>query len=262
MTTADGLDVELLRRSLERAFKHRKTRQLIVDEAHHILLSHDARHVEMQFESLKSLADTCGATLVLIGTYRLLQIREHSAQLIRRSQIVHFPPYRAAGTDERRAFKSVLATFVQKLPFPLDSELAKDVMFFFLKTAGCVGILRDLLRDAVCEAIESGSTSITRELIERVAQPNKAIKTILQEAALGAYALEDVSIDEVSSLVEKTPKEISESHWREQMGGSGQEFPLVPGGAAPATRRRTTRKVGQRAPNRDRVEGGARAAFL
>ncbi|MDP0919824.1 hypothetical protein Q6272_32795, partial [Klebsiella pneumoniae] len=77
------------------------------------------RHLENQFEALKSLADMCNATLVLLGTYKLLEIRDHSAQLRRRSQIVHFPSYRLEEANDRKAFKSALAAFAKELPRPL-----------------------------------------------------------------------------------------------------------------------------------------------
>lgn len=93
-SVGESLSTDPLRRQIERAFQRRKTRLWIVDEAHHILMCHNPRHLENQFEALKSLADMCNATLVLLGTYKLLEIRDHSAQLMRRSQIVHFPSYR------------------------------------------------------------------------------------------------------------------------------------------------------------------------
>jgi len=255
-TAADGLDTELLRRSLEQAFKRRHTRFLIVDEAHHMLLCHDQKQLVFQFETLKSLADMCDTTLVLLGTYKLLMIRDYSAQLIRRSQIVHFPCYAHHLIADRKAFKSVLAGFAGHLAVKMEPTLAIDVSYFFRKTAGCVGILRDLLRDALYEALEKGEGCISREIVDRVAQPNRAIKTIIEEAAEGSVALEDIDSAVVDALIQKSPKEIVVGRLRER-GDVDIDFPAVPGRASrPAAKR--VGPVGQRLPTRDRVGGVGR----
>lgn len=254
-TGADGMNVEVLRRSLENAFRRRKTRFLIVDEAHHILLCHDERQLSLQFETLKSLADMCNATLVLLGTYKLLMIRDYSAQLIRRSQIVDFPSYRFELKEDRTAFKSVLAYFAKALTVPLACELCSDVSYFFVKTAGCVGILHDLLRDALQEALSDGAATISREIVDRVAQSNKGIRTILEEAALGCVALQDVPLAEVEAMVRKSPAEIV----ADRLGTSQ----LVPGrAAAPSGRGKRSLAVGQRVQSRDAVGGASGVNFL
>ncbi len=62
-----------LRRALEQCLRLRKTRVLIIDEAHHILMVTDAGRLEFQFEALKSITietdvvtvcDHCQASLV------------------------------------------------------------------------------------------------------------------------------------------------------------------------------------------------------
>lgn len=255
-TGADSLNVEILRRSLENAIRRRKTRFLIVDEAHHMLLCHDDRQLALQFETLKSLADMCNATLVLLGTYKLLMIRDYSAQLIRRSQIVHFPSYQLGAKEDRKAFKSVLLYFAGKLPIPLCPRLNDDVQFFFGKTAGCIGILHDLLRDALQEALDDGATEITKEMVDRVAQPNRAIQTILQESAQGVVALEDVPVQTIEAMLKQSPAEIVAD--RAKMLSTGSDF--EPWGNGPRHARSVGapgRKlpVGQRKPSRDHVGG-------
>lgn len=254
----DHLYPELLRRAMENAMKYRRTRYLFIDEAHHILLCRDEKQLAFQFETLKSLADMSDATIVLLGTYKLLMIRDSSAQLMRRSQIVHFPRYDFRSKDDRQAFKSVLAMFANKLATPIESELAKDVTYFFAKTAGCIGILRDLLRDALYEAIDCKAEKITREIVESVAQTNKALQTIIEEAALGELALADISFDVVRDLVTKSPEGIIRTLYptdppdRPRPGA-----PVKPdrGGGRPKT------PVGTRLPQRDAVGGPARIGF-
>lgn len=262
-TGADSLNVEILRRSLENAIRRRKTRFLIVDEAHHILLCHDQKQLALQFETLKSLADMCNATLVLLGTYKLLMIRDYSAQLIRRSQIVHFPSYQLGAENDRIAFKSVLAYFAGMLPIPLGPHLKDDVRYFFGKTAGCIGILHDLLRDALQEAFDDGASQITKEVVDRVAQPNRAIQTILQESALGVVALEDIPTQDIEAMLKKSPGEIVADRALALSTVSGVE-PWGDGSMVARQPGKPGRKppVGQRKPSRDYVGGPRSADFL
>jgi len=257
---AESMAVDPLRRQLETAFRNRKTRVWIIDEAHHMLLCKDQYSQAMQLDRLKSLADNCGVVLVLIGTYELLAIRDHSAQLTRRSTIVDFPSYRFDQKEGRQVFKSVLAMFVGALPMPLTPLLASDPAYFFEKTAGCVGILHDLLRDALYETLRRGMREISREIVDRVAQPNKAIQRIVLEAALGAVRQQDVGLDVIEALMRKSPQQIVEERLLE-LGGelSAGHVPAV---AARPARSGSGRAVGERAAKRDSVGGPGRGSIL
>ncbi|MCX7058806.1 MAG: ATP-binding protein, partial [Proteobacteria bacterium] len=111
-----------LRRALENSLRFRKTRVLVIDEAHHMLMVKDPQLLEYQFETLKSLTVQTGVTLVLVGTYRLLDIRDQSGQLVRRSRIVHFPRYDGRTSEGASNFASVLEKFRRQLPL----EVATD----------------------------------------------------------------------------------------------------------------------------------------
>lgn len=208
LSHVDGRSTDSLRRHNEVALRKRSTGTLIIGEANHILLCRNEKSLRSQFETIKSFADTTGATIVLVGTYELLKIRDLSAQLIRRGQIVHFARYDFNNQKDREAYKSVLDMFARELPVPLTESVRNDVSFFYMKTAGCVGILRDLLRDSLADALESRSRQITREILERNAQPNKAIRTILCEAALGEVSLADIPLQDISDMVKKSPEEL------------------------------------------------------
>jgi len=256
-TGGDHLYPELLRRTMENALKYRRTRYLFIDEAHHMLLCHNEKQLAFQFETLKSLADMSEATIVLLGTYKLLMIRDYSAQLTRRSQIVHFPRYDFRSEEDRQAFKSTVANFAKELPIPLEPKLAGDVMYFFAKTAGCIGILRDLMRDALHEAVESKAKRITPKIIESVAQTNKAIQTIIEEAALGEISLQDIAFDIVRDLVTKSPEEIIKA----RMVALGQVDPEEAEPKASKSRGKPKESVGTRRPKRDTVDAPAFTPF-
>lgn len=260
MRAGESLSTDPLRRQIERAFQRRKTRLWIIDEAHHILMCHNPRHLENQFEALKSLADMCNATLVLLGTYKLLEIRDHSAQLMRRSQIVHFPSYRLENAEDKKAFKSALAAFAKELPLPLEQSIAQKTEYFFNKTAGCIGILRDLLRDALEDAAQNAQSVIDEKALDRSSQSNKAILRILEESALGCLALEDLEASTVRSLVRLPPHQFVEqlNKLRSPPSSEGEESP---GRAKKPTSARGGKPVGHRHPARDKVGGAGRVGL-
>ncbi len=111
---------DALRRSMEEYLRLRKTKFLIIDEAHHLFLTGNKQKLECQFESLKSLTIETGVTILLVGTYRLLDILDQSGQLTRRSQVVNFPRYDMRKSEDLKNFRKVLGYLEQKLTvFPL-----------------------------------------------------------------------------------------------------------------------------------------------
>ncbi|MDG0857461.1 ATP-binding protein [Roseateles puraquae] len=258
-SVGESLSTDPLRRHIERAFLRRKTKLWIIDEAHHILMCHDQRQLEFQFENLKSLADRCNATIVLIGTYKLLEIRDHSAQLMRRSQIVHFPAYRLELEEDLKAFKSCVVYLGNRLPIPVEQGILSRIGYFYNKTAGCIGILRDLFRDALECALKEGASIVTQKHFDASAQSNKAILRIMEESALGCVALEDVELTEVSALARMTPKDVI-AHLSAKRLEALQ--PDVPGPAQKPRRSRSALPVGSRNPTRDKVGGAARVNAL
>lgn len=195
---------EALRRSAERCMKHRKTRVLIIDEAHHILMVSDPKRLEFQFEALKSLTIESNVVIVLVGTYRLLGIRDQSGQLVRRSEIIHFPRYNLHNPQDADNFASTLLTFQRQLPLPVEPNLFRDVSHFFLKSGGCVGILKDWLSHCLETAINRGMDTFDTAFADDFAMSNKSLITILDEAIIGELRLEDADEGEVRKRMYRT----------------------------------------------------------
>ena len=61
-----------LKRASERTMHNRKLRVLVIDEANLMFMS--TQQICQQFERIKSLSLRSRATIVLVGTYNLLQI--------------------------------------------------------------------------------------------------------------------------------------------------------------------------------------------
>lgn len=195
---------DALRIALEKCLRERKVRTLIIDEAHHMLMvknKSDRSTLEFQFEAIKSLALETQTTIVLIGTYRLLDIRDLSGQLIRRSEIIHFPRYDVRIEGQRKQFAAVLKQFLAKLPISHPFLVGRDLDHFYNKCCGEVGILKDWLVRALNRYYQSEKRpAFDHAFIDGYALANKALRTIATEALLGEEKLGDISEDELRKL--------------------------------------------------------------
>lgn len=225
---------EALRRAAEKCLKYRKTRVLIIDEAHHILMVNDPKRLEFQFEALKSLTIESDVVIVLVGTYKLLAIRDQSGQLVRRSEIVHFPRYNLRQQEDVKGFGQALQEFKRQLPLPVMPKLTADARYFFYKSGGSIGILKDWLSRCLEHAILRGMDTFDMAFAEEFALSNKSLMTILDEAIEGEIALEDTSLEAVKELLFRVVS-------------SANSLPAK----KPAPKR--TDKVGERKPSRDKT---------
>jgi hypothetical protein len=233
-TPLDHSASDALRRSVENSLKQRRTKVLIIDEAHHLLMVRDSARLEYQFETIKSLTIETDVTIVLVGTYRLLDIRDQSGQLVRRNQIAHLPRYDIRNEEDRGAFGSFVLSIAHHLPFADVPDLRPHLEHIYTKTAGCVGIFKDWFAQAVEEAIIQDQ-SFTMEFADRYALDNKELRTIIEEAMIGELKLQDEDIGGISKLL----------HSGLSMIASPVSRPKLP----------AQRKVGERLPFRDRTGG-------
>jgi hypothetical protein len=96
----------------------------------------------------------------------LLILRNLSAQLSRRSIDIHFQRYRA-DHDDINAFKSVLMTFQRHLPLQEEPNFMARWDYFYERSIGCVGVLKEWLTRALNDALEDGGKRLTRTHISR-----------------------------------------------------------------------------------------------
>jgi hypothetical protein len=108
--------VTTLQLSWEHAVHYRHPGAIFIDEAQHLGKIGGGSSLLGQLDFLKSLAILTSTVYVLAGTYELLTLDTLSAQLGRRSMVVHFPRYQATNKDDVRAFKTVLQAFQRHLP--------------------------------------------------------------------------------------------------------------------------------------------------
>lgn len=203
------------------------------DEAQHLTAVGRGGRLLAQLEMIKSLADAVGVPFILFGTYALLDLRNLSGQLGRRCQDVHFPRYRIDIGQDWLDFKSVVLTFARQLPIDAQTLLA-DPEWVYLRSAGCVGTLKQWLTRALVACLEEGSGEITRDHLERKALSVAALTAIAEEIRLGEREFEEppASIAQLEALIGGTPALLT---------------PRKP----PAKRRG---RVGHRNPVRDKAE--------
>lgn len=192
---------DVLRRSTEEYLKHRRTKLLVIDEAHHLLLMGSQQRLECQFECLKSLTIETGVTILLTGTYRLLDILDQTGQLTRRSQVINFPRYDLRKKIDLNNFRKVLKFFEEKLSKYVPTDLDSHAEYFYMKSAGCIGILKDWLARCLEFALLENKPLIDGELAESFAHKNRGLVTILKEACLGEAKLVDVDDAYVNDLL-------------------------------------------------------------
>ena len=221
-----------LRWALEQALRHRRPAAFILDEAQHFRRIAGGRRLLDQLDTIKSLANLTGVTHVLIGTYELLNFAGLSAQLDRRSCEIHFPRYHIDNSEEYLAFKSVLLTFQRHLPLVAEPDLVSSSEYFYERSVGCVGVLKDWLMRALAAVLESGQETITVPILEQQALPMRKLLSMAREVHEGeeTLAANNNSRAELRSLLGNTA-------W-----------------SAEPLHSKTSRKVGQRNPVRDLVD--------
>ncbi len=233
----------------EMALRHRRPPVVFIDEAQHLARISSGRKLSDQLDVIKSIANRTQTVHVLFGTYELLAFRNLSAQLSRRSMDLHFRRY---GTDsrDRQVFQNVLLTFQKQLPF---EETAIDLSslweFFYERSVGCVGILKEWLMRACVRSIKHGSPTMSREHLEQTALSISQCEKILAESRDGESRLHD---DEDSRL-----------RFRTLLGLESQSCgDTAPAQGAVAFSGNAKRgRVGQRSPRRDPLREDAVAAY-
>lgn len=149
-----------LRTAVERALVARKVQFLVIDEAAHIFRQCSRRKLIIQLDTLKSLSNTSGVQLVLIGSYDLYELLFLSGQLARRIQVVHFSRYRQDVNADVRAFKACVQQFQNAYKPLWGDSLMKHAEALMENTLGCVGTLKAVLKRAVKFANGRGGWSI------------------------------------------------------------------------------------------------------
>lgn len=225
-----------LRRALENALIYRRPDVFFVDEAQHFGKMASGYKVQDQLDCLKSIANMTGILHCLLGTYELLTFRNLSGQLSRRSVDIHFHRYCADSPEDVQAFKSVLLTFQQQIPLAEAPDLVSHWEYFYERTLGCVGILKNWLTRALKDVLDKEATTITLKDLQKRAWSIAQCQRMFKEIKEGERQLSETETD-VNNL-------------RSALGLGAKTIAL------PEEAQKTTRppgKVGKRKPKRDPI---------
>jgi len=145
-----------IRRAFEYLAKAVRVQAIFIDEAQSMCLTHINRSPSDHLESLKILAEKLGIIIFLFGTYDLLEIWNHSAQLNRRCRLIHLRRYDEEIKDDCDAFFAVLRMYSKSLRFEEPRTLdrhAKDILAW---TLGVFGEVDGLFERAKLSALSQG----------------------------------------------------------------------------------------------------------
>lgn len=176
-----------LRTSVERCLKERETRFLVIDEAAHIIRQTRRSRLEIQLDTLKSLANKGCSQMVMVGSYDLYQLVSLSGQLARRIHVVHCERYREDRPEDVLAFTGCLQKFQSLLPHLWGDQLLQYAQALHENTLGCVGTLSSVLTRAAKLAEADGRWTVGA--LERALLTEAQRTRILEEILEGEAAI-------------------------------------------------------------------------
>lgn len=179
-----------LRRVFEKTVSYRQPRALIFDEAQHFNKIAGGGSLLGQMDTHKSLANMTNTVHVFIGTYDLLKMTRLSSQLGRRIIPIHFPRYRADQEKDPEEFEKVLRTLQRNLPLPDQSDLVSRCEYFYERSLGCIGILKDWLTRALSDALEHDELTLTPKCLEKHALQRGTLEYMMVAVIQGEEAVQ------------------------------------------------------------------------
>lgn len=151
-----------LRRALEEALARRGVRAVMIDEGQHLMHVASSAKLLDQLDWIKSMTNMTGVVHVLVGTYDLLDFRNLNGQSARRGHDLHFPRYRIPSDADRQAFQGALPSLLRQIPLAMDlQDLMNHWAYFYERSIGCVGVLKDWLVRTVASTLQARAQTLT-----------------------------------------------------------------------------------------------------
>lgn len=241
-----------LRHAVEQTLRRRRPLAVLVDDAQHLAIMGSGRKLLDQINTIKSIANLSQITHVLTGTYELMMLRHLNGQLSRRSVDIEFNRYLPDNPEHREAFINCLWTFQQHLPLPKTPELVDQWDYFYERSIGCVGVLKDWLTGALALALENGEQTLTTRDLERRALSVAQCARMLSEAVDGERKLTE-STDAKQELRKNLGLTVEVKSRPLSSNDTGLDAT-----ASQAAAKAKRRRIGQRNPSRDEI--GAKRA--
>ncbi len=201
----------------------RKTRIVIVDEAHHLAKARSGRRLLDNLDHLKYFENRTGVSHVLVGTYAMRPFRKVNAQLALRSVDVHFRRYDATKDEDRIAFKSALWALQRQLPLEEEPQLRQHWEFLYARSLGCIGLLKQHLNLALKWALDDDKAkTITLDLLQKTAQHKDKVMMALRDIIKGEKDLaesvgaDDDLLKELNLIVPKAPEKKKDNEGKKE----------------------------------------------
>lgn len=161
-----GTEIEY-RFACEKCLLYRLVSVLLIDEAQHMFKTGGSNRLEVQMDTLKSLATMSKTVFVLFGTNELIHTRGLNTQLGRRTIRVHFPTYARGITSDHRSFAFVLRKLRDHTPVEEPPPFRELFDYLFEGSLGCVGLLISWIVRALRLALEDGGKQLTRRHLDQ-----------------------------------------------------------------------------------------------
>lgn len=178
-----------LRIKLLSSLEHRRTRFIIIDEAHHLLRTKNSRVAESVLDAMKCLGNESKCVIIFIGGYELAKHQYVSAHLDGRLNSIEFSNY---GMDRKGVdgFDRLLVTLDGMLPWSDGESLLKHRDIIYEGTAGCYGQLVHWSIAAIAEMSANGAKTLNLNhyrATRRIAQ----VQAIKEDISRGKRMMED-----------------------------------------------------------------------
>ena len=222
--------------------RHRDLVVFLTDEAQRFSKLASSSRQQVQMDALQSMASMTNTLHGLFGTYELLEFRNLSGQLSRRSIDIHFPRYQADCKDDLVEFQRVLKSFGEKMTLEKAPELENHWEYFYERSIGCVGILKDWLTQAYRQALDESASTLRERHWQLYAPSISKCIQIAAEAIEGEKAFQFES-GELSLL-------------RQKLGLSGASSSITDSdnqAVITTSTKKTKSRPGVRQPSRDVV---------
>lgn len=192
-TDADGLKTRFIKN-----LDARQIEVVCLDEAINIFKVGRARSEKDRKEQLKEQADRLKSfvnintptTLVLAGAYDFYDLILTSGQNARRSRIVHLEPY-TMSVDGLKGFVDALIELIAHLPIEHSLVPEQIATELFLQCLGCVGILKNILNEALYMA-QISDRHLTMVHVRRSYYATAQLDVMRSEMELGIKLVREV----------------------------------------------------------------------
>lgn len=191
---SDGKSVAALREQVERMIRHRNVRALVIDEVFHLMRFHDTNYPAIM-DTLKSLADIGSTKLIFIGTFDIADLVTDYAQLVRRSEILHFRRYelrtkpgKKPNADEQE-YINQLQKFEANWPSRFVPKLVDAWRQFMDSSLGTLGLTKHSLNQLVVQQLAHPDEAITQDMVAKAFKSQRNLSGMREETESGELKL-------------------------------------------------------------------------